>query len=272
MNTKFNFGKNWLSFISTINAERINNAKNCLLGLLELESLEDKSFIDIGSGSGLSSLVARQAGASVVSFDYDNDSVDCTRKLQEKFFPSDEKWKISRGSILNKTYVNTLGKFDIVYSWGVLHHTGFLYEAIYNAHLCTADRGILFIAIYNDQGIISSIWHIIKKFYNLGSVPRIISKIIFFTLFFIAGLLIDIFRFRNPVKRYSEHKKIRGMSLMHDWKDWLGGYPYEAARPERIISYVNNLGYKLSKVEYTKHGFGNNQYVFKKIETIQDDN
>ena len=85
-NKRFNFGKNWKNFSKSIDSEKINSSQEALTNFLELETLSEKLFLDVGSGSGLSSLAARKLGAEVISFDYDRDSVECTRKLKEKYF------------------------------------------------------------------------------------------------------------------------------------------------------------------------------------------
>jgi 2-polyprenyl-6-hydroxyphenyl methylase/3-demethylubiquinone-9 3-methyltransferase len=76
---RFRFGKNWSSFLKTINEERIIEAENSLKKMLGINDLKDKDFLDIGSDSGLFSLAAMRLGARrVYSFDYDPDSVACT--------------------------------------------------------------------------------------------------------------------------------------------------------------------------------------------------
>ncbi|MCM1088118.1 MAG: class I SAM-dependent methyltransferase [Muribaculaceae bacterium] len=163
---RFEFGKNWEEFLSNLTEERIKEAERSLSEWLGVKSLQGKSFLDIGSGSGLFSLAARNMGAVVFSFDYDKNSVGCTRYLKEKYYPNDAHWTVERGDILNQNYLSKLDEYDIVYSWGVLHHTGNLYQALENASNLVADDGILFISIYNDQGRNSKLWHMVKKTYN----------------------------------------------------------------------------------------------------------
>ncbi|MDA9985244.1 class I SAM-dependent methyltransferase, partial [Flavobacteriaceae bacterium] len=127
---RFQFGKNWLSFLDNLSEDRIENSKKSLISMLGVKCLEGKLFLDIGSGSGLSSLAAKRAGANVYSFDYDIQSVECTKELKRRYFNSKKDWKIEHGSILNEQYCNELGQFDVVYSWGVLHHTGNMYKAL----------------------------------------------------------------------------------------------------------------------------------------------
>src|SRR5438105_15936615 len=121
---RFEFGKNWSRFLDVLDDERIREAEESLKKMLEVESLAGKSFLDIGSGSGLFSLAARRLGARVHSFDYDPQSVPCAAELKRRYFTDDAAWTIEEGSALDEQYVRALGTFDVVYSWGVLHQTG----------------------------------------------------------------------------------------------------------------------------------------------------
>ena len=171
---RFEFGGNWANFLSVLDEDRIAAAERGVQRMLQSERLDGLRFLDIGSGSGLSSLAARRLGARVHSFDYDPQSVACTNELRRRYFPGDADWIVERGSALDAGYVRALGLFDVVYSWGVLHHTGQMWDALENAVLPVAPAGKLFIAIYNDTGTQSRRWHAIKRMYN--ELPAIARK------------------------------------------------------------------------------------------------
>ena len=80
---------------------------------------------------------------------------------------------------------------------------------------------------------------------------------------FMNGLIMDVLKLKNPAKRYREYKRKRGMSITHDWKDWLGGLPFEVATPELIVDFYLKRGFHLEKIR-TNNGLGNNQFVFRK--------
>ena len=257
---RFEFGKNWSRFLTTVNDNRILEAERSLKEMLGVSDLAGKTWLDIGSGSGLFSLAARRLGARVYSFDYDPDSVACTTLLRSRFFPDDPEWKVEQGSVLNPEYLKSLGKFDVVYSWGVLHHTGQMWNAIENAAIPVAPGGKLFIAIYNDQGLRSDIWLKIKQLYCSGSLGRNFILAVFIPYFFTRSLLKCIVTGKNVFKNY---KKERGMSIYYDWVDWLGGLPFEVSTPRKIIEFLNARGFTLT-TKHTTRSLGNNQFIFIK--------
>ncbi|MDR1471239.1 MAG: class I SAM-dependent methyltransferase [Synergistaceae bacterium] len=163
---RFAFGSNWLNFLKSLSDERIAEAEKSLLKMLGEETLRGRTFLNIGSGSGLFSLTARRLGAKVRSFDYDPQSVKCTEELKRRYFDDDPDWEISEGNALDSEWLASFGEWDIVYSWGVLHHTGDMWTALGNVAELVKPGGALFISIYNDQGRRSRIWSSIKKRYN----------------------------------------------------------------------------------------------------------
>ena len=216
---RFEFGKNWDRFLRVLDEARIVEAEKSLKRMLETEDLENKRFLDVGSGSGLFSLAARRLGARVHSFDYDPLCVASTKELKRRYFPNDENWKIEEGNVLDTTHLNTLGKYDIVYSWGVLHHTGNMWTALENVAPLVNEKGTLFISIYNDQGDASLRWRALKKFYNRSSKP--VKLIIILGIGLMSqtyAALVRLYRGQNPLpfKAWADKKKNRGMSVWYD--------------------------------------------------------
>jgi 2-polyprenyl-3-methyl-5-hydroxy-6-metoxy-1,4-benzoquinol methylase len=262
---RFQFGQNWKRFLSGLNAQRIEEAEKSIKRMLEAEDLRGKNFLDIGSGSGLSSLAARRLGARVHSFDYDPESVACTQYLKQRFFPDDSEWVVEEGSVLDTAWLRSLGKYDIVYSWGVLHHTGSMWEALDNIDPLVAPGGKLFVAIYNDQGRASSYWRMIKKLYNrLPGALRFVIILPVVVLLWGPKTMSDLFRGR-PFHTWRTYTNTRGMSAWWDVVDWVGGYPFEVAKPEAILDFYNKRGYRPQKLKTCGRGLGCNEFVFKKL-------
>jgi 2-polyprenyl-3-methyl-5-hydroxy-6-metoxy-1,4-benzoquinol methylase len=265
---RFEFGKNWQRFLNRLNEDRIIEAEKSIREKLGVENLNGLSFLDIGCGSGLFSLAAVRLGAkSVVSFDFDSFSVLCCRELKQRFFPDQLSWKIEQASVLNDSYLQGLGSFDIVYSWGVLHHTGQMWKAIENASRLVKPGGKLFIAIYNDQGIPSRMWAAVKKLYNrLPSFLRFLVLYPSFVVIWFPIFLRDLFK-GHPGKTWREYISDRGMSPWEDVVDWVGGYPFEVATPGEIFSFLHPRGFSLENMK-TTFNLGCNEFVFRK-ETVQ---
>ena len=260
---RFQFGSNWKSFLDSINEQRINNAAESLDAMLGKKNYTGLSFLDVGSGSGLFSLAARKLGFKVYSFDFDKQSIACTKKLKELYFKEDNNWTIEEGSVLDLEYIRNLGTFDVVYSWGVLHHTGQMWKALDNADLPVKENGKLFIAIYNDQHLKSKIWLTVKQIYNANMIGRLLVKSFFISFFTLGYFIRDITRLKNPLSRYREYKQQRGMALYTDLIDWIGGLPFEVASPDAIFNFYTEKNYILQKLITTNH-YGCNQFVFKK--------
>jgi 2-polyprenyl-3-methyl-5-hydroxy-6-metoxy-1,4-benzoquinol methylase len=264
---RFGFGRNWASFLTRLNPARIAEAENNLKEFLGQGSLSGKSFLDIGSGSGLSSLAARRLGATVFSFDFDSQSVECTRELRHHYSPNDKSWIVDQGSVLDKDFLNELGQFDIVHAWGVLHHTGAMWQAMENVKDLVEPGGLLFIAIYNDCGGISEWWLKRKRRYNrLPSILRPLYAIYVWTPQELRSLLghLRARQLGTYLRELTGATSGRGMSWTHDIIDWVGGYPYEYASVKDIVAFYRARGFEPVKIRENS-SFGCHQLVFTRI-------
>lgn len=253
---RFAFGASWRRYLDDIDARRIQSAEQSLRNVLDMPELRGQRFLDMGCGSGLFSLAARRLGASVVSFDSDPESVACAEELKRRFAPGDPGWHIEQGSVLDADYLRGLGQFDIVYSWGVLHHTGAMWRALELAALPVAPGGRLYIAVYNDQGWLSRYWLRVRKIYNANVLGRFLMIALHAPyLYFLRGF----WRAITGRGRVS-----RGMSLWHDMCDWLGGLPFEVATPGKIVEFYAMRGFDSVIVKTVGRRHGCNEFVFRR--------
>ena len=250
---RFEFGANWSRFLAHLDDRRIDDAEASLQSMLKVETLAGRRFLDIGSGSGLFSLAARRLGAEVRSFDYDPQSVRCTEELRRRYFPDDPRWTVTSGSVLDDAFLATLGSYDIVYSWGVLHHTGQMWKALGNVAPLVAPAGRLFIALYNDEGLASRYWHAVKKTYVRYPVLRWPIALMHVPYPLAPSLALRVLTGRRQA--------VRGMTLWYDFIDWIGGYPFEVATPEAVVDFFTARGFRLDKLRTTNR-MGCNEFVF----------
>src|SRR5580765_2601239 len=207
---RFRFGQNWTNFLSIVDERRIAEATARMSEVLG--DIRGKTFLDVGSGSGIHSLAAIRLGASrVLSFHYDSQSVACTSELKRRFAPM-ANWQVEKGSALDEQYLRSLGPFDIVYAWGVLHHTGNMWKSFDLVTIPVVHT--LMVAVYNDEGRKSRLWLVLKKIYSRSPLP--LKKILELVTFMLTWGKVFIFKPRKAIKNWSTYARKRGMSA---WRD-----------------------------------------------------
>jgi 2-polyprenyl-6-hydroxyphenyl methylase/3-demethylubiquinone-9 3-methyltransferase len=273
MNSKtFPFGENWKHYLdSHFDETHLKQAMASLQTFLNCENLAKRSFLDIGCGTGLFSLAAQQLEAStVVSFDVDPESVACCQRLRKQV-GQPENWKVFQASILDEDIFDKISPADIVYSWGVLHHTGNMKKALKQACALVKEEGLFYVAIYNHTKYhlkdhrdgrfgSSAFWKKEKPFYLKASRPlKYFLEILFIGLF----ALKTLFNGKNPREEARKLGRLRGMNWLIDLRDWLGGWPYECATAEEIRSFFKEEGFILLR-ENTHKDLRNNEFLFRK--------
>ncbi len=258
LSSHFAFGENWASFAQRLNWEQICEAENGLVRLLGKDGLRGKNLLDIGCGSGLPALAAARLGASrVVAVDIDPKCVETAQQLLNRYVP-DLDWEVRPLSVFDLTPEH-FGTFDVVYSWGVLHHTGAMNEAIKRAARLVNPRGLLALALYRSTRM-CGFWKWEKRWYSKASprAQRLAQQT------YVAVMRAAFWVARRELKR----KSGRGMDYWHDLHDWLGGYPYESISAEDVDSVMRRLGFDCERrfIEPFSTGLfgsGCNEYVYR---------
>jgi 2-polyprenyl-6-hydroxyphenyl methylase/3-demethylubiquinone-9 3-methyltransferase len=250
--------------LETVDEPIIQEAVHSLCVGLGTDSLAQQTFLDLGSGSGLFSLAAWRLGARVVSVDLDPDSVACTAELKRRAGADERLWQVVSGSALDQHLLQSFGQFDVVYSWGVLHHTGALWQGLDNAARCTTVGGRLWVAIYNDQGRASQRWKRVKRWYN--RLPTGCKWLVWGPcLLRLWGptMVRDLLRLQ-PLASWKNYHGHRGMNAWHDVIDWVGGYPFEVAKPEQVFAFLADRGFRLVWLKTCGGGLGCNEFVLRR--------
>lgn len=283
--THFAFGKNWKSYTEQITAAEIDEAKKALIRLLGVSRLDGERFLDIGCGSGLHSLAALHLGAKeVIAVDLDPDSVSTTQALLQQHAPKSASFLVEKVSVFDLN-PETFGVFDIVYSWGVLHHTGDMDRAIRSAAQMCAPRnlvspviscprvrgGVFSFALYRRTWI-DWFWRIEKRWYAKATPSvQCLARTIYITLFKL-GLLATGRSFGSYIANYRNN---RGMDFYHDVHDWMGGWPYQSVQPSEVNVLMSALGFKSERVFLREghilgrnlgfFGSGCDEYVYRRL-------
>lgn len=286
----FEFGRNWSRFLSVVDERRISAAIDSLARRFGQDGLRGRRFLDAGCGSGLFSLAAHRLGARVVSFDVDRHSVACTTEMKRRYAPDAADWEILSGSALDPAFLAALGTFDVVYSWGVLHHTGEMWRAIDLVQQRVAPGGRLWIALYNDQGGISDRWKRVKKLYQrcppalrtayvilVGGIWAAWRVLCLRVPIKLAGIVLSPVALDPPAAFAGAPtsdtspanvaaKRQRGMHWWYDLVDWIGGWPFEVALPDDVLKFLRERGFELVDLQTVGGGLGCNEFVFRRMQ------
>lgn len=278
---QFSFGKNWRNFLNKISEKNLIEAERSMVSFVDdKDFFRNKTFIDIGCGSSIFSLEALRLGATrVLSIDIDDASLECAHYVKEHFTDNNPNWTIKKVSALNPNELLALGKFDIVFSWGVLHHTGDMWPAIKNCAALVSDAGYFYLAIYNDrtdQPINSTEWVALKQRYNqAGYIGKKRLEIWYMLKDFYntcwpanakSWMQFSVLRGLANVRDYPKNN--RGMLWYTNMVDWLGGYPYEYSSVERMEEFFKTLNFKLiHSTDFGTSGIACNEFLFQRIDS-----
>jgi 2-polyprenyl-3-methyl-5-hydroxy-6-metoxy-1,4-benzoquinol methylase len=262
---QFDFGQNWADYsANALTPERVDQARHDFASLVApIGSLKDKSFLDIGFGQGLGLLSAAAMGAHVVGIDI-NPKCDDVLNRNRRFFP-DVRTSIPViiGSILDDATLEHAqnaspdgGRYDVVHSWGVLHHTGDMKAAIRNAVRLVKPGGYFVVALYNRHWS-SRAWLVIK--YAYCKAPQGVQRLMVNALFPV------IYVAKWLVTREDPRKQSRGMDFFYDVVDWVGGYPYEYSSISEVEALGTAHAVEVLTIRPAKVPTGCNEFVFQKV-------
>jgi len=238
----FKFGENWRSYSRLIDEPRLVQATEDLRRLVGGD-LAGKRFLDIGCGSGLHSAAALRLGARTLNaVDLDPDSVATTREVLGRLAEGRD-WTVEQRSVFELP-AEWSGRFDVTYSWGVLHHTGSMWKAIDAAAGTVAPGGRFVVALYR-KTLLCAPWRLEKRWYAKASpAAQERARRVYIGLFHLLGRL----RGMDTEAYVRDYASSRGMDYEHDVHDWMGGYPYESASPAELNGFMTQRGFRRERM------------------------
>ncbi len=263
---RFEFGQNWTRFLATVNDARVLRAEASLKAMLGLDTLAGLTFLDIGCGSGLFSLAARRLGADR-TFVRLRSAVGSLQPQAEGALPSRRRRLAHRVGIGPRCRLSRKPspfRHRLLLGCPSPHRCH-----VAGARACAASRaanGKLFIAIYNDMGSQSIRWRQLKRLY--AKLPAAVQPLYACAVSApeeAKGFLraVPSGRPQDYVATWTKYERNRGMSRWRDIIDWVGGYPYEFAKPDAICSFFIDRGFALDKM-CIGGGLGCSEYVFSR--------
>lgn len=265
----FQFGRNWRSYAENLSDLEIDDATEAMGKLLGTDTLADRSFLDIGCGSGIHALAALRLGATrVMALDIDPDSVDTTRRLLARHAPG-HVVEIRVASIFGSEGIER-ASYDVVYSWGVLHHTGRMHEALRRSAVLVRPGGTFAFALYRKTWC-CPLWTLEKRWYrDAGERARRLARSTYVNIVRL-GMLLTGHSYRRYLEQYP--RRNRGMDFMHDVHDWLGGFPYESISAAEVDEFMRALGFEQIRRSVRTDllsrsgvlGSGCDEYVYRKL-------
>jgi SAM-dependent methyltransferase len=267
--THFAFGRNWAEFSEKVDETEIGEAERGLRRLIEEKEIVSRSFLDIGCGSGLHALAALRLGAKrVVAFDIDANSVATAKAMLERHASPEAagNWQVEEKSVFD-LLPEKEGRFDVVYSWGVLHHTGDLLRALDSTAACVAPGGLFCFALYRRIWL-DCFWRLEKRWYaKAGHEAQARARRCY------VGLHSLVFGRREHECVVTNYHGNRGMDYYHDVHDWMGGWPYESISPEEVKQHMQTLRFEpvrkfVLSERFHRHiglfGSGCDEYVYRR--------
>lgn len=259
MTGRFSFGRNWADYSrEALDDEARQRAREHLRAWLARLDPPPRSLLDVGCGSGLFLVAAADLGLErIVGFDYDPKCVEVARENCARLLGDDHPVEVRPGDALDAAFLESLGTFDLVYAWGSLHHTGDMWSALRRVARCVAPGGALMVALYNHTWS-SPLWTGIKWLYN--QLPGPLRPALVAALTGPAAIAKALYTRQNPFRQR------RGMSFWHNMVDWVGGYPYEYARPQAVIRFFREHGFELLHLEPAPTPIACNEFLFRRRE------
>jgi len=114
----------------------------------QFERWKDKRVLEIGCGIGTDTINFAMAGAAVTALDISEESIEIARKRAE-VYGVDESITFYRGDAERLSDIVPVEQYDLIYSFGVIHHTPHPERVIEQMTRYLKPAGIIKIMVYH---------------------------------------------------------------------------------------------------------------------------
>jgi SAM-dependent methyltransferase len=121
---------------------------------LEPQWFWGKRVLDAGSGNGRWTVGLLRLGCDVLAVDASSHALDRVSEAVREHAPGSlDRLETRAVDLLDLPADLAAERFDLVFSFGVLHHTGDTYAALRNVAALVRDGGVLFLYLYGQQSV-----------------------------------------------------------------------------------------------------------------------
>jgi ubiquinone/menaquinone biosynthesis C-methylase UbiE len=130
---------------------------------VDFESLRGKDVLDVGIGSGIATQMFAEAGANVTGVDLTEWAVETTRRRLAAF---DLEADVQQADAEQLPFADA--KFDLVFSWGVIHHSSDMDRALAELVRVTRPGGKVVLMVYHRRSLFFVVYRGFQKFLPLA--------------------------------------------------------------------------------------------------------
>lgn len=137
-----------------------------------------RKVLDAGCGNGRWTYGFLKLGARVTAVDYSQNAL----KIVSTSLGQNKNLAVRKVNLLELPRWLKKEKFDLVFSWGVLHHTGNIRKALKNVAPLVKDDGVLYLYLYGKEslGVKGTIQVLARRTLLLPFSPNVKKKILSF--------------------------------------------------------------------------------------------
>jgi ubiquinone/menaquinone biosynthesis C-methylase UbiE len=130
---------------------------------VDFDALRGKDVLDVGAGSGIATQMLAEAGANVTAVDLTDWAVETTQRRLAAF---ELEGDVRQADAEQLPFEDA--SFDLVFSWGVIHHSSDMDRALAELVRVTRPGGQLVLMVYNRRSLFFAVYRAFQRFLPLA--------------------------------------------------------------------------------------------------------